>query len=74
MDLYFQNLTVGVIIFYGLVSMVLGGIFTWTTKMVAKLSFDKKLPTKKIFIGTTIAFLILVLALILTDEPYTGGR
>lgn len=70
MEIYFQNLTVGIIIFYLIVSVVISLFIEKIVKWILKDKFDSSYFLK----GLIIFFFLIFMLLILTDKPYIGGR
>jgi hypothetical protein len=70
MEIYFQNLTVGIIVFYLIVSVVISLIIEKIVKWILKDKFDLSYFLK----GLTIILFLVFMILVLTDKPNLGGR
>lgn len=68
--MYFENLTVGVVLFYAFVSAGLSLLLTWLGKRIIKKEINPAILFKILFA----IFMIVFLLLVLTDEPYPHGR
>lgn len=70
MEIYFQNLSVGIIVFYLIVSVVISLFIEKAAKYILKIEFD----TSNLLKALTIILFLIFMLLILTDKPYLGGR
>jgi H+/Cl- antiporter ClcA len=74
MSFYYQNITIGLIAFYGIIALLISGLISWIIYLISKHIFQKKLKIKFVFWGLTIALFLIFILLVLTDKPYLGGR
>lgn len=72
--MYFSQLTIGVIIFYLAISSIIGGVITLLVKTISNMLFGKRINIKKTFLWVSVLVFIVFIILIITDEPYEGGR
>jgi hypothetical protein len=70
MNIYFENLSLGLAFFYLVVAMLIGALLS----LLSRVFTNKPINKLNIAILFTITIYIIFLALILTDSPSTGGR
>jgi hypothetical protein len=70
MEIYFQNLSVGIIVFYLIISILISLFIEKAGKYILKIEFD----TSNLFKAITIILFLIFILFVLTDEPYLGGR
>lgn len=70
MEIYFQNLSAGIIVFYLIISVLISLFIEKVVKYILKNKFDTSYFLKAV---TIILFLIFML-FVLTDKPYPSGR
>jgi uncharacterized membrane protein YgaE (UPF0421/DUF939 family) len=72
--MYFGNLTFWIIVFYAIISTLISGTISLIIKLTNDWTLKKNVKIEKIFIGLSIAILLIFIFLIVTDKPYDGGR
>jgi hypothetical protein len=70
MEIYFQNLSAGIIVFYLIISVVISLFIEKAAKYILKIKFDNSI----FFNSLTIILFLIFMLFVLTDEPYVGGR
>lgn len=70
MEIYFQNLSLGIIVFYLIISILISLFIGKAAKYILKIEFD----TSYLFKAITIILFLIFMLFVLTDDPYVGGR
>jgi len=73
MNIYFQNLSIGVIVFYLLVSFAISFGLHAIIKLLATI-FNRKFQSKYLLLTLVVFFFLTFMVFLLTDKPYAGNR
>ena len=72
--MYLTNLTFWTVAFYAAISAFISGAISLLVESIADKFLKRQIRFDRLFLGLTIVILIVFILLIVTEEPFEGGR